>query len=418
MLLILAICAIALVALPIGDGTLSALSLLILCTIPPGAVHLPQNTHPSLVGLIVAALCAHWRTRGKTLIMDRQVLLLILATAGVLVATFVVTITSASTPYAKPQLQIVLCALAASALLMQADRGMARAYGKAWVLFGVVLAVLALYERSLGVYLFDGPSIFHVSTRGGIRSQLWLQQTLILSLFLCVAICLTASVVRQRAGQILVIAVLASGLTATASRTAIVSGCAVVLVLMLRRLSTPALMFLVAYVVVLVGAFAPQLYARFFNLDNASSLSDLSTSYRLSLYPVLGRDLLHHPFGFGLGGVPRNHYLVATAFGTKDLGASVDNSFLVVAALFGWAGFGLIFLLVLRILRNWRVMSTEALAVRLVLLVNALSFSLISFVATVAFVGLAQLASPSIRGSLTEGGMSRRQPSDAARSGT
>lgn len=102
-----------------------------------------------------------------------------------------------------------------------------------------------------------------------------------------------------------------------------------------RRLTASAKPFLV----LLAGLTAYITYGalRLWSLQIPGTTSrQVSNEYRASLYSILPSVLTHHPFGYGITGLPPSTYLVRTAANLVDVADSIDSELVLGVTQFGY----------------------------------------------------------------------------------
>jgi hypothetical protein len=213
-----------------------------------------------------------------------------------------------------------------------------------YVLVSTIMAVLAMVERGSGSFLVAGA--YENSDRlirdGTIRSIVFSEHPLVLSVLLLAAIPLVNLSLKRPAFRYLVGFVLVGGIVSTNSRGALIILAAWLLLVASSRMGIlgrgVSLFVRLAVVSFLAVAFLGMLFGIGSDQISSSSAIDASAEYRTALYAFAAQSLMEAPWGWGIQGLPQGVYLVASYFGTLDIAKTVDSELALAVFDFGWVG--------------------------------------------------------------------------------
>lgn len=299
-----------------------------------------------------------------------------IAVAGVLLALLVLAFflgTDVLSPeYADPVFRYFI--LFPSAFLLgvsvSRDERQVRFLARTYVGWATVFAVLALVESLSGGLLFGRSDLTRELVRfDRQRAILLSEHPLVLAVLFLVAIPLAWRYVRHRGARLLIIATTVTGIAATGSRGALALVAVWVAIALLMRSARRSRLPQAVAVAVLVGGLAYLAYAAPSAGTLTSTESDAaSVEYRLQLYSVLVDSLARAPLGWGITGLPDGVYLVASAFGIKDLALTVDSEIAMAVFDFGVLGLVIFVGMLLYVVRPAVMTLPEGKAALLVLL--------------------------------------------------
>lgn len=214
-----------------------------------------------------------------------------------------------------------------------------------YVLVSTVMGTLAVAERLSGSFLVAGSyaSSDRLFRDGSIRSIVFSEHPLVLSVLLLAAVPLVSASMKHLGLQFVAYVVLVGGVISTNSRGALIILLAWILLKVASRLGLlghGASYFARFGVLVGIGiAFLGVFLAGASDQMSSSSALDASAEYRSTLYAFAGRSLLEMPWGWGLQGLPQGVYQVRSYFGTLDIANTVDSEIALAVFDFGWPGF-------------------------------------------------------------------------------
>lgn len=212
------------------------------------------------------------------------------------------------------------------------------------VYISLIMGVIALVERLRGVFFVAGSyaNAERLVRDGTIRSIVFAEHPLVLSVLLVAAVPLVQITFESRWVRLVAFGVLAGGVMSTNSRgalTLLIIWFAVSAAFSMRLLSRAAGIFLkgIAFTAAVGGVIALLAGNGSESLASTSSV-DASAEYRTSLYVFAARSLIDQPFGWGLSGLPEGLYIATSYFGQLDIAKTVDSELALVVFDFGWLG--------------------------------------------------------------------------------
>jgi hypothetical protein len=333
------------------------------------------------------------------------------AVAGVLLALLVLVFflgTDVLSPeYADPVFRYFIlfpCAFLLGVSISR-DESQVRFLARTYVGWATVFAVLALVESLSGGLLFGRSDLTRELVRfDRQRAILLSEHPLVLAVLFLVAIPLAWRYVSHRGARLLIVVTTVVGIAATGSRGALALVAVWVAIALLLRSTGRSRLPQVVAVTVLAGGLAYLASAAPSSASLDSTESDAaSVEYRFELYSVLVDSLAEAPFGWGITGLPDGVYLVASAFGIKDLAVTVDSEIAMAVFDFGLIGLVIFVGMLLYAVRPAVVTLAEGQAAILVLL-SGLYLALHAWtglpVILMALLGLCTRANQSRRTSL------------------
>lgn len=215
---------------------------------------------------------------------------------------------------------------------------------------GTLTAVPALVEFVTGTSLLGREGEFETYVRNGsARAVVGAEHPLILGVLFCAAVPFAYRAIRRWWLRWPCVALLTAGVYVTGSRgpLGVTAG-------MLLLLAVPGLARFIArhfgilLFAVMVGLgvlwyFASRVWQP---VTTSSDTLANSMEYRAAIYSLLPRILLVRPFGYGLGDLPQNTWLIRSPSQIQDITATVDSQWVLSAMRLGWVGVFLVFLLV------------------------------------------------------------------------
>ncbi|KIC69485.1 hypothetical protein RM50_01855 [Pseudarthrobacter phenanthrenivorans] len=244
---------------------------------------------------------------------------------------------------------------------LMARAGQTRRVAGFYVMISCLMGVLATTERLSGKFLVAGS--YSNSERlfrdGSVRSIVFAEHPLVLSVLLLAAVPLVSLVAASRLGKCCGYASLLAGILSTNSRGAIIILACWTAFIIARRLNIlgrgashlARTVAIAAIGFLLVGG----LFTSGSDQLTSSSALDASAEYRSALYSYAARSLVSMPVGWGIGGLPEGVYYVASVFGPLDLSKTVDSELALAAFDFGWIGVIAFSLLVVAMLNARRI---------------------------------------------------------------
>ncbi|MBT2498986.1 O-antigen ligase family protein [Agromyces sp. ISL-38] len=220
------------------------------------------------------------------------------------------------------------------------NEGHVRFFARTYVGWATVFAALAFVESLSGGLLFGRSDLTRELIRfDRQRAILLSEHPLVLSVLFLVAIPLAWRYVGPLGARLVILAVVVAGIIGTGSRGALALVVVWAAIALLMRSTRRSRLPQVVAVSVLVGGLAYLAYATPSSASLDSTESDAaSVEYRFQLYNVLVDSLAQAPFGWGITGLPDGVYLVASAFGIKDLALTVDSEIAMAVFDFGLLG--------------------------------------------------------------------------------
>lgn len=215
---------------------------------------------------------------------------------------------------------------------------------RTYVVISFVMGVLAVLERINGTFFVAGTyaNSDRLYRDGSIRSIVFSEHPLVLSVLLLASVPLVAFTLQTWAFRVLVYAVLVGGVVCTNSRGALIL-LAIWMVLVVARkakILRPATSWLarLAAVVGVASGFMWMLLGAGPDELSSSRAVDASAEYRTLLYSFAVRSLGEMPWGWGMSSLPEGTYLVSSYFGTLDIAKTVDSELALAVFDFGWLG--------------------------------------------------------------------------------
>lgn len=213
-----------------------------------------------------------------------------------------------------------------------------------YVIVSLVMALLAVAERVRGTFLVAGA--YENSDRlvrdGTIRSIVFSEHPLVLSVLLLAAIPLVGFSLRRATIRYLICFVLIAGVVSTNSRGALIILAAWLLLIASSKLGIlgagASRLAQITVVSVLAAAFLGMLLVSGSDQLDSSSAIDASAEYRTALYAFATQSLIEKPWGWGIEGLPQGVYLLSSYFGTLDIAKTVDSELALAVFDFGWIG--------------------------------------------------------------------------------
>lgn len=255
-------------------------------------------------------------------------------------------------------------------LLISHDERMTRFFARTFIGWATVFALLASVESLGENLLFPRPDLANELDRfDRQRAILLSEHPLVLAVLFLIAIPLAWRYVSHRGARLVIVTVAVGGIAATGSRGALALFALWVALALLMRSANRSRLPQVVAIVVLAGGLAYLASAAPTSATLNSRAPDAaSVEYRFQLYSVLVDSLARAPFGWGIPGLPDGVYLIASAFGTKDLATSVDSEIALAAFDFGLVGLAFFAAMVLYAVRPAVLKLAEGQAAILVLL--------------------------------------------------
>lgn len=224
---------------------------------------------------------------------------------------------------------------------------------RAYVAISSIMGLLSVIERVNGTFFVAGTyaSSDRLYRDGSIRSIVFSEHPLVLSVLLLASVPLVASTLKTRAFRVLVYAALVGGIVCTNSRGALILLAIWIIIAAASnaKILRPGASKLARFtaIVGVAAGFLWMLVGSGPDELSSSSAVDASAEYRTSLYSFAARSLLEMPWGWGISSLPEGIYLVSSYFGTLDIAKTVDSELALAVFDFGWLGLiaftGLIF---------------------------------------------------------------------------
>lgn len=232
-----------------------------------------------------------------------------------------------------------------------------------YVLVSMFMGLLAVFERMSGSFLVASSyaNAGRLIRDGSIRSIVFAEHPLVLSVLLVCALPFIAKVFPWQWARFSAYASVIAGIISTNSRGALVLIAGWVLIRLVIRFGLLrsgvtrvvkvfiGLVASVAFLGLMLGSGSEQ-------LDSSSAL-DASAEYRTTLYTFAARSLVEQPFGWGVAGLPEGAYLAASYFGVLDISKTVDSELALTIFDFGWIGLAVFVVIVIGLLKPHRLFS-------------------------------------------------------------
>lgn len=214
---------------------------------------------------------------------------------------------------------------------------------------GTLTAVPAIVEFVSGRSLLGRDAEFETYVRGdAARAVVGAEHPLILGVLFCVAVPFAYRGIRRWWLRWACVVLLMAGVYVTGSRGPLGVSIGVLLVLAVPGFARfIARHFGTLIFVVMVGLGVLWYFASRVWQPVTTSTDTLANSmeYRAAIYSLLPRILLSQPFGYGLGDLPQNTWLIRSPNQIQDLTMTVDSQWVLSAMRLGWIGVLAVFLL-------------------------------------------------------------------------
>lgn len=215
---------------------------------------------------------------------------------------------------------------------------------KLLVYAAIFMALLAVFERFRGSFFVAGSyeNAGRLVRDGTIRSIVFAEHPLVLSVLLIAAIPFVQITFKNRLPCFLAYFLLVAGIVSTNSRGALTLTIGWFLLTWAFRIGIVGHKGAIWARVLAVGATAVGFLTLLFGsgAENISSTSaiDASAEYRSSLYYFAAQSMLDQPWGWGLTGLPQGIYVASSYFGPLDIARTIDSEVALVMFDFGWVG--------------------------------------------------------------------------------
>lgn len=238
----------------------------------------------------------------------------------------------------------VLFPLMVTCGFLLAKAGNTHRFAQCYVLVSCCMDALAGIERLSGKFLVAGSyaNSERLFRDGSIRSIVFAEHPLVLSVLLLAAIPLLSKVIASWFWRIPAATSLLLGIISTNSRGALIMlACwaAFVFARKLGLVGAGASRFArTSALAAILFLFLGSLFANDSDQLSSSNAIDASAEYRSALYLYAAKSLATMPGGWGIGGLPEGTYFVASFFGPLDLSRTVDSELALAVFDFGWIG--------------------------------------------------------------------------------
>lgn len=250
----------------------------------------------------------------------------------------------------------VLFPLMATCGFLLARSGSTRRLERVYVFVSCIMGLLAVVERITGKFLVAGSyaNSDRLTRDGSIRSIVFSEHPLVLSVLLLASIPLISRVLSRSTFRTMAFCVLLAGIVSTNSRGALIMLACWISFILVRKAGLfgrgASRVARFGAVGAILFLFIGSLFASDADQLASSNSLDASAEYRSSLYLFAARSLLTMPAGWGIGGLPEGIYYVSSAFGPLDLSRTVDSELALAVfdfGLIGLIGFGVLIIALL-----------------------------------------------------------------------